>query len=119
MIKYKFVDTNNPPVPYKPEQNISYYYQVAIFFNKKLNGYHIRKFFINSDNDVIDAREYILTPSQFKKFIRNTKPNIYRTYSVYSLYNIQYPHISDILLLKSNILSKDHDYTGYAPIDHC
>lgn len=110
--RYKFVSEFNETV--KPKE-IVYYYQLASFKDPKTNKYNIRRFTINENDEFIDVKETSLNSKEFRKFIKTQKPNKYKVFSVYTLDIIQYPTLSDISLCKSEILSKNNEYYGYAP----
>lgn len=112
---YTFV--NNFDQENKPTKFISLY-QVATFPHDKITNtekYHIRKFVINEDNEFVNIKNYYLSKKEYNKFLKIKKPNEYKLFSVLDLSMINYPSLSDILLLKSNILTVDHNYSGYAP----
>ena len=113
MATYKFVSSFNEPVD--DNYNISFY-QLSSFPDPKHKTYHLRKFIIdNNNNTFVDVKDYRLKKRQFEKFLKRKRGNEYKTYSVYDLDVVGYPTLSDILLLKSDILSTNHDYSGFAP----
>lgn len=90
------------------------YYQIALYRNKQ-NKYQIRKFIINSYNEIIDVKSAYFNKNKIEKFVERKRKNSFRVYPVYSLETVSYPSASDISLARSEILTTDHDYTGYSP----
>ena len=120
--------TSNAPITYgtniknvkniKNKENIkpvSKFYQICSFQNPHTNKYHVRKFIINSKNEFASIKEYKLSKTQYKKLLEIKKTNEYKCYSTYDLKNISYPNYSDILTLKSNMITDNNDYYGFAP----
>jgi len=114
--RYQFISPKKED-PYKPiyDDNIYVFYQMCTFLNPKTKTYNVRRFIINSKNEFVNMKEYNITKKQYKKFIMTTKKHKYKCYSTYSLKYIDYPNMGDILTAKSNILSKNYDYTGFSP----
>ncbi|CAH6421464.1 Hypothetical protein KVN_LOCUS279 [uncultured virus] len=115
-IKYKFIQQKSD----NDEQgnlhdDIKFFYQICSFPDQFTNKYHMRKFVINSENEYIAINDYHLNKKQCKKFFSIKKSHEYKCYPSYNLDEINYPNISDILLLKSDLLSNDYDYSGFAP----
>lgn len=118
-IRYRFVTKNS----YDPDENaqsedlnsFSFFYQICAFPHPKTDKYHMRKFVINSKNEFLHTREYFLTKSQCKKFFKIKKQHEYKCYPVYTLNNINYPSLGEILDSRSSILNNNYDYSGYAP----
>ena len=116
MTTYKFVNSfkeecaNNEP-------NVDFY-QIAAFADQKTNMYHIRKFTINCSNEFIAVRNHYIKKRTLDRFIRTKKYNQYKTFPVYDLEYVDYPSLSDILLLKSDLLSTNYYYYGYAPVNN-
>lgn len=115
-IKYTFVQPrDNTIFDIEPTGQINFFYQVCSFPDPYTKKFHMRKFVINENNEFIDVKEYNLSKKQAKKFFNEKKPNEYKCYSVYNLKNVDYPIMSDVLMAKSDILSTNYDYTGFAP----
>lgn len=110
-MNYKFVSKFNNETT---SDSINYFYQLCTFKNPKTKKYCIRRFTINGNNEFIDIRDGELDSRDKYKFIKTHKSNEYKLYGTYDLTYIDYPVLTDILLLKSSILAKDADYTGYA-----
>ncbi|AYV78863.1 MAG: hypothetical protein Edafosvirus40_8 [Edafosvirus sp.] len=118
--KKKYVFANPPPneedeMTYKPSTKMSFFYQVCLFRNPWDNFYYVRRFTLNGNNDFVDVKEAKYNEKQYKKLLEKCKINEYKCYSSYNFENIDYPQKGDILASTSNILSKDFDYSGYAP----
>jgi hypothetical protein len=96
------------------ERNI-YFSQVCSFPHPQSKKHQLRRFRINESNEFTDINYFLLTPEQFAKFISTKKKHEYKCYPVYDLSIIEYPNLSDVLLTKSDILSKNYNYTGFAP----
>ena len=116
MSKYKFVNSFDEPEPCQ-EPNISFY-QIAAFADLQTKLYHIRKFTINHNNEFVSVKNHHVNKRTYMKLIKHKKNNEYKLFSVYDLNQVAYPTLSDILLLKSDILSTNYDYYGYAPVNH-
>lgn len=113
-MNYKFVTpTDNEVV--QPIKSFTFFYQIASFAHPKTGRYHMRKFVCDANNRFVDIRDYYLNKKQYKTFMRTKKSKDYKCYSVYSLNNVSYPSSGDILMLNSDILNNDYDYTGFAP----
>lgn len=97
------------------EEEISFFYQVASFPDPSMNRYHVRKFVISGNNRFLDVREYRLTKKQLKKFYLEKKPHEFKRYAVYTLEDIGYPLMAEIITSRSDILSQDYNYSGFAP----
>ena len=115
MSKYKFVNSFDEPEPCN-EPNISLY-QIAAFADPKTNLYHARRFTINYNNEFVSVKNHYINKRMYRKLLKVKKNNEYKLFSVYDLENVGYPSLSDILLLKSDILSTNYDYYGYAPFN--
>ena len=103
-------------LPKLPQSQILSFYQIAIHQHPLTKLYHIRKFKIDENDNIINLSEYNIKKLHYDKLLTQKKNNEYKLYSVYNLNSVNYPTKSDILLLKSNILSTNNTYTGYAPI---
>ena len=112
MHSYQFTNNFNKQ---KKNNKITYYYQLASFLNPKTNLYELRRFTINSKNEFLEIKNYLLNKKQFDDFLINKKQNEYKIFSVYDLSIIDYPILSDILISKSDILNTSYNYSGYAP----
>lgn len=102
------------------KDNISFFYQICTFPHpafKNSKKFHMRKFVINDKNEFISINDYYLSKKQCKKFFEIKKPHEYKCYHVYSLDDINYPSLAEISTLKSDILSHDYNYSGYAPFN--
>lgn len=117
MTTYKFVCGFNEEECANNEPNISFY-QIAAFADLKTKSHHVRKFTINCSNEFVSIKNHHVNKRTLDKLIRQKKNNQYKLFPVYDLDYIDYPSTSDILLLKSDILSTNYDYYGYAPINN-
>lgn len=118
MSKYKFVnsfDEKTKPVCDVPD---IHFYQLAAFADLKTKLYHVRRFTINSTNEFVGVSDHYVNKRTFDKILKRKKNNEYKVFSVYNLNSVEYPSLSDILLLKSDILSTNYDYYGYAPVNY-
>ena len=116
MSKYKFVNSFDEP-ECTAEPNINFY-QLAIFADLNTKLYHIRRFTINQNNEFVAVRNHYINKRTFDKFLKKKKNHEYKMFSVYELDNVNYPTVSDILLLKSDILSTNYYHYDYAPINY-
>lgn len=105
--------TTNPPTKAK-KNNITEFYQITSYPSPKTNTHHLRKFKINKEGEIIEEKNYQITQKQFEKFIKVKNANEYKCYACFNLKNVGYPKMGEILMAQSNILSNNHDYTGYA-----
>ena len=112
---YQFVTHRDTTMLPKTPEEICFVYQICTFPNPKTQRYHMRKFTLNGNNEFIDLRNYNLSKKQCKKFFKIKKSNEYKCFHTYSLDNIEYPKMADISLSRSNLLSQNNDYTGFAP----
>lgn len=112
--KYHFVSPSEQQEQINPDK-INFYYQICTFPNPSTSKFHMRKFVINDKNEFIAINDYHLNKKQAKKFFSMKKPHEYKCYSVYSLEDVNYPHLSEVLTSKSDILSNNYDYSGFAP----
>lgn len=113
MSTYKFV--NNFDKLDQPIETQLSFIQIASFPNPKTKLYHIRRFIIDQNNEFAGIKEYFLNKRKYDKLLQRKKGNQYKLYSVYNLNIINYPCMSDILMLKSDILGSNYDYYGFAP----
>ena len=113
MSTYKFVNNFDNTVQ-QEEQQLSFL-QIASFPNPKTKLYHVRRFIIDGKNEFAGIKEYFLSKRRYDKLLQRKKKNQYKLYSVYNLNIINYPCMSDILMLKSDILGSNYDYYGFAP----
>lgn len=114
MTTYKFITKQNQDEQYcKPTQTS--FYQIALYPNPKNNLHHVRKFIIDESDNIVRMSEYHIKPKYYEQLLKQKKTNEYKQYSVYNLETVGYPQRGDILLLKSNILSVNNTYTGFAP----
>ena len=113
MSTFKFVKTFDDPIPENTQQ-LSFI-QIGSFPNPKTNLYHVRRFIVNQNNEIVGIKEYFLNKKRYDKLLRHKKRNQYKLYALYNLNVVNYPCASDILLLKSDILGSDYNYSGFAP----
>ena len=110
--RYKFVSS------FEKEEEVpvvtTSFYQVAAFPHPSKNKHQIRRFVLNDHNEFVDVRSVYLSEDQFKKFITTRSPNVFKCFSVYTLDDIDYPTLPDVLTAKSSIMSQDLSYDNYA-----
>jgi hypothetical protein len=114
-VRYSFVTPTNVVENKQNIRPIIYIYQICIYKNPYDHKFHLRRFAVSPNNEFIDLKYYKLDKKQCKKFVKSTPPNKYKSYSTYSLENIEYPTLSDIFLSQSDILESNYNYSGYAP----
>ena len=112
MATYKFVDDFDKP---QNNEETESFLQMTSFMHPKTKLYHVRKFNITQTNDLINMKDYYLSKRKYDKLLKKRKPNTYKIYAVYSLNDVNYPNMSDILDMRSTILQSNHDYYGFAP----
>jgi len=113
--KYVFATSNNVEEEEQLNNTISYFYQICIFPVPKTKLYNMRKFVINGKNEFVDIKDYQLTEDQCKKFYDSKKKHEYKCFSTFSLDNVNTPTLNDVNTAKSNILTNEYSYTGFAP----
>ena len=96
------------------KNNLFHYYQICTFSNPKNNKYHLRRFSINNENDIVKSADFGLSKQQYKKFLSVKKQNEYKCISAYDCDMIDKPNLSDILIAKSDMISNNNMYYGYA-----
>ena len=111
-INYIFNSSSDIP---NNNNNTYNFYQISVFPNPRTNKFHIRKFIINSNDEFLDIIDYHLTKHKYHKFLKFKKIHEYKLFSTFSLDNISYPSMADISLLKSDNLSNNYNYSGFAP----
>ncbi len=90
------------------------FYQIASHPHPKTNKHHVRVFVIDNDDNFNDVRDYNIDKSQYNRLLNSKKVNEYKLYSVFALDQINYPTMSDILLLKSSNIANTNQYYDYA-----
>lgn len=100
--KMKLIDYNSDKLVYSPKKNISLLYQICQFsINKK---YYIRKLYYNENLELIKKKIFLLSKRELEKFIKKSSENKILFYPVYTLPDIRYPNINEILISKSKLL---------------
>lgn len=113
---YEFSTTKDPSLLPKTPEEICFVYQICTFKNPRTHKFHMRKFTLNGENQFIRLHNYRLSKKQCKLFFKIKKAHEYKCFSTYTLEEIEYPKLGDILMARSNILSMNHNYTGFAPV---
>jgi hypothetical protein len=111
-MKYKFVSNFEEPKAI-PEKIVEYY-QICAFKDKDTGLYQVRKFTINGNNEFTEIKIMKLNKKDLKKLLATKKQNEYRIYSVYDVQMITYPTLSDVLELKSQMITGLYDDYGFA-----
>lgn len=111
--KYVF-KTRDDNLKYSPEAKLYKFYQICLFKNPYTKKYHVRRFIINENQQFVNIDERQFDDKQFQIFTKNTKHNLFKTYSTYDMRIIDYPNPADILEAQSPLLNNDYEYTGYA-----
>lgn len=115
-VKYHFGGpSEETPSPDLDASNLSFFYQICAFPHPKTGKYQMRKFVVNSKNEFINIQDYYLNKNQCRKFFATKRDHEYRSYPTYSLSDVTRPHMSEILMSKSQIMNNNYDYTGFAP----
>ena len=113
--KLRYTFNNNVDDNDDKSEEFNFFYQICTFPNLYTNKYHMRKFVTNNNNEFIAINDYYLNKKQCKKFFLIKKQHEYQCYNTYSLDEINYPTLNDILKSKSKMLTENYDYSGYAP----
>lgn len=111
-MSYKFVNSFDKQ---EPIINNKTFLQIATFPNSKTKLFHVRKFTINNDNQFIGIKDYYINLCTYNKLLNKRRRNEYKLYAVYDLNTVDVPSLSDIFILKSDILGTDYNYYGSAP----
>jgi hypothetical protein len=114
-IRYNFITQRDNITDIEDSNELTFYYQICIFPNPHTRRFHMRKFVVNCNNEFATIKDFNLTKRQCKRFFSHKKQHEYKAYPAYSLNDINYPVLSDILTSKSNILGNNYDYYGNAP----
>jgi len=104
-VNFKFVEKHNSTInngDYVAEDVV--FYQLATFPNPKKQGYHIRRYIIDGNNNYVSVKEKYFKESEYIHFIETTRPNIFRRYSTFNLNEVSQPTMGDISLARSDIL---------------
>ena len=114
-VRYQFITPTQVKENKDAIKPIVHYDQICTFKSPDDGLYNLRRFFINDKYDFVNITAHKLNKKQYKKYIKETKPQKYKCYSTYELKNINYPSIADIMTSQSNIFEIDNDYSGFAP----
>lgn len=115
--KYVFKSSeSNDEFSYKPTPAQFKFYQICLFVDPHTQKHHIRRSIINEYGKFISIEEKLFSKNQFKKFLKNHRPNEFKTYSTYDMSLIDYPNPGDIMQVQSPLLNNNYEYTGYAKI---
>ncbi len=95
-------------------QNRLSYYQICIFPNPKTKRHQVRKFILNRKNEFESIKDYFISERRYKKLLQIKNVNEYKCFSAYDLRGVEYPTLSDISMARSEMISNDHGYYGYA-----
>lgn len=114
MTSYSFITKSSQDNSiFIPTQTISFF-QVASFANPKTKLYHIRKFKINNQNEIIKVSDHHIKQNIYDEFLKQKKNTQYKMYSVYNIDMVSSPSQNDIDLSRSTILATNNTHTGYA-----
>jgi len=89
------------------------YHQICMFPNKN-NKHYIRKYLFDAQGQVKTINILDITNEDVKKMIDRLRRNEYKCYQTYDFKLVPHVDENDRLLLMSDILNTDSDYTGYA-----
>lgn len=91
------------------------YFQICSFKNPNTNKYCVRKFVIDSNNNIVRVKNYWYNSKQCKQLMESRMSNTYKCLPMFDLVDAAYPIMADIIGARSKILSQDYDYSGFAP----
>ena len=97
-----------------PLQKVKFY-QVCCFPNPKTDKFEIREVLIDGNNNVETYKLHHVSKKAQRQFLRATRDNKYRMYTVFTLEHIELPSYNDISLARSDMLNNDSEVSGYAP----
>lgn len=112
---FPFYESTPPKFYIDKFGDVKIYYQICVYRNTFTNKFNVRKYVIKSNNDIAKIKYMSLMSEQLDKLIQTLKPHEYKKFPNVDFSNIQHVKISDILSLNSNMLNKDHTYSGFAP----
>ena len=111
---YKFVTRFHDDNLEDIDNTKTFFYQLASFPEPTYNKFHLRVFLINSKNEIIDVKTYWLSKKEKKHFCASKRCNEYKLYDVYNLGHVSHPTNYDLNTSKSNLLSYNDNYSGFA-----
>ena len=114
-VKYTFVNKHTYNTQNKVNDDYIYYFQVATYIHPFKNGYHVKRHTVDSENNLINVKDYYINKKQMNKLIKKY-PNKFKFYSVYELDDISIPKLGDINTARSELLSSNYSYSGFAPV---
>lgn len=85
-----------------------------VIVTDETNNYFFRKILVTEDNNLNIVGRYTLSKEKLLKFLKSIPENKYKIYPYKCLGDIPMPSDNDISIARSNILTNDTCYTGYA-----
>lgn len=110
---YQFVSSFEQP----KEVNYSFFYQICYYPDERTKKYHMRKYVLDDDVNIVQIKNYYLTKNQVKKFYKVKNPHEYKQYSTTSLANITRPQMGELVASKSDMLNNNQ--VGPMAFDSC
>lgn len=114
--KYVFSTRQSQELTYKTPDTVTKFYQICGHTNPKTHLHCVRTIYINGSNEFIKIEEKCYSKQIVDKFIEKHKVNNRIIYSTYDLNSVPLPTLGEILVAKSEILSNDMSYSGFASI---
>lgn len=111
---YKFVTRFDDDNLQDIDDTKTFFYQIASFAEPQYGKYNIRQFCLNSKNEILDVKTNWVSKKEYKRFKSIKKCNEYKSYDVYNLNTVNYPSIYDINTCRSDLLSCNDNYSGFA-----
>lgn len=113
--EYIFDVHSSQDLTYKTPDNITIFHQICGYPNPRTFKHCVRTLSVNGENEIIQTTEKCYDKKSLRKFLGSSRGNDYKIYSTYDLNSIPIPTCGELLIAKSEILSHDFDYSGFAP----
>jgi hypothetical protein len=114
--EYVFGTQSSQNMTYVPPKDILIYHQICSYPNPKTHMYCVRTLKINGNNEIIQRTEKCYNKRMIEKYLKSSRGNDYKLYSTYDLNSINLPSCGELLIARSELLTHDYEYTGYATI---
>jgi len=106
MIKFNFIKEYDDINIKKQKRKLTTFYQICIHPNPQINNTrHMKIFYIDEYNNIIDFQNVYLNNTGFNELLRNIPQNKYHLYSTLDLKTVPFPSNAEILISKSSIIN--------------
>lgn len=113
--EYVFDIPEKQELSYKIPTEVTIFHQICAYPNPKSQLHCVRTLHVGGNNEIIHQHEKCYQKKALQKFIQSSRGNDYKMYSTYDLNSIPLPTCGELLVAKSEMLSHDYGYSGYAP----